>query len=63
VIIQFGINDSWIDADQGRTEPRLTRGQFRDNLLHIIRTLRRDDRSTSCCSRATGSTPIPTATV
>jgi len=43
VVIQFGINDSWIDADQGRTEPRLTRGRFRDNLLHIIRTLRRDD--------------------
>ena len=42
VIIQFGINDSWIDADLGRAEPRLTREEFRDNLLYIIRTLRED---------------------
>ena len=32
VVIQFGINDSWIDADEGRREPRLTRDDFRDNL-------------------------------
>jgi len=42
VIIQFGINDSWIDAAFGKTEPRLTRQEFRDNLLCFIRTLRDD---------------------
>ena len=42
VIIQFGINDSWIDVDLGRTEPRLTREEFRDNLTAIIDILRQD---------------------
>lgn len=42
VIIQFGINDSWIDVDLGRTEPRLTREEFRNNLTAIISTLRQD---------------------
>jgi lysophospholipase L1-like esterase len=42
VIIQFGINDSWIDADLGKTVPRLTRNEFRDNLQYIVRTLRKD---------------------
>ena len=42
VIVQFGINDSWIDVDQGRTKPRLTREEYRDNLLTIIGTLRSD---------------------
>ena len=42
VVIQFGINDSWIDADEGRREPRLTRDEYRNNLRHLIRTLRDD---------------------
>jgi lysophospholipase L1-like esterase len=42
VVVQFGINDSWIDADQGRTRPRLTRYEYRLNLTTIIRTLRGD---------------------
>jgi lysophospholipase L1-like esterase len=46
VIIQFGINDSWIDADLGRTEPRLTREEFRNNLRYFIRTLREDGATT-----------------
>ncbi len=32
VIVQFGINDSWIDVDEGRTRPRLSRAEFRANL-------------------------------
>ena len=42
VVIQFGINDSWIDADEGRREPRLTRDEFRDNLRYLIRALKAD---------------------
>ena len=42
VIIQFGINDSWIDADLGKTEPRLTREQYRRNLRYMIETLKGD---------------------
>ena len=42
VIIQFGINDSWIDASQGRTEPRLTLDEYVDYLKSIIATLRAD---------------------
>jgi lysophospholipase L1-like esterase/endonuclease/exonuclease/phosphatase family metal-dependent hydrolase len=42
VIIQFGINDSWIDADLGRTKPRLTRDEFRDNLHYFTDTLSKD---------------------
>ena len=42
VVIQFGINDSWIDADEGRREPRLTRGEYRDNLRHLSRALKAD---------------------
>ena len=42
VIIQFGINDSWIDADLGQTQPRLTRDEFRDNLNYFIDTLGKD---------------------
>ncbi|NQV87678.1 MAG: endonuclease/exonuclease/phosphatase family protein [Woeseiaceae bacterium] len=42
VIIQFGINDSWIDADLGQTKPRLTRDEYRDNLHYFIDTLRKD---------------------
>lgn len=42
VIVQFGINDSWIDVDLGRTDPRLTRAQFRDNLRQITTILRAD---------------------
>jgi lysophospholipase L1-like esterase len=46
VIIQFGINDSWIDVDLGRAGPRLTRAEFRDNLRHFVRTLREDGAAT-----------------
>jgi len=41
-VVQFGINDSWIDADQGRSEPWLTRAEFRDNLRRIIHTVKAD---------------------
>jgi len=42
VVIQFGINDSWIDADEGRREPYMTRDEYRDNLRSLIGTLRGD---------------------
>jgi lysophospholipase L1-like esterase len=42
VVVQFGINDSWIDADMGRRTPRLTRDEYRDNLRHLVRTLTAD---------------------
>jgi len=42
VIIQFGINDSWIDASLGRTEPRLTLAEYEGYLKTIIATLRAD---------------------
>lgn len=42
VIIQFGINDSWIDASLGRTQPRLTLDEYEGNLKTIIATLRAD---------------------
>ena len=42
VVILFGINDSWIDAEEGRREPRLTRTEYRDNLRYLIRTLNAD---------------------
>jgi len=42
VIIQFGINDSWIDASLGRTEPRLTLDEYEGYLKTIIETLRAD---------------------
>ncbi|HEY5656423.1 MAG TPA: GDSL-type esterase/lipase family protein [Myxococcota bacterium] len=42
VIVQFGINDSWIDAHEGRTAPRLTLEEYADSLHTIIRTLRAD---------------------
>jgi lysophospholipase L1-like esterase len=42
VVVQFGINDSWIDVDLGKTLPRLSRAQFRANLRTIIRRLGRD---------------------
>ncbi len=42
VIVQFGINDSWIDVDLGSTQPRLTRAEFRNNLRTIIRVLKSD---------------------
>ncbi len=40
VVVQFGINDSWIDAGEGRREPRLARAEYRDNLVFIVRTLK-----------------------
>ena len=42
VVVQFGINDSWIDVDEGRTKPRLTRTEFRRNLTLIARQLTHD---------------------
>jgi lysophospholipase L1-like esterase len=42
VVVQFGINDSWIDVDEGRTNPRLTRAEFRSNLTIIARRLKQD---------------------
>jgi len=42
VIIQFGINDSWIDASLGRTQPRLTLDEYASNLKALIATLRAD---------------------
>jgi lysophospholipase L1-like esterase len=40
VVVQFGINDSWIDADEGSREPRLTREEYRENLRSLVRALR-----------------------
>lgn len=42
VIIQFGINDSWIDASLGRTEPRLTLDEYEGYLRTIVATTRAD---------------------
>ena len=42
VVVQFGINDSWIDVDEGKTKPRLTRAEFRRNLTIIARRLKQD---------------------
>ena len=42
VIIQFGINDSWIDAYQGKTEPRMALEEYAAALTTIITTLRAD---------------------
>ena len=42
MVVQFGINDSWIDAGEGRREPRLARAEYRDNLVFIVRTLKAD---------------------
>ncbi len=42
VVVQFGINDSWIDVDQGKTKPRLSRSEYRRNLRTIIRRLKGD---------------------
>ena len=42
VVIQFGIDDSWIDAGEGRRAARLTRGEYCDNLRHLVRTLKGD---------------------
>ena len=42
VIIQFGINDSWIDASLGRTKPRLTLDEYEGYLKTIIETVRAD---------------------
>lgn len=42
VIVQFGINDSWISADEGGREPCLTRDEYRANLRHLIGTIAAD---------------------
>ncbi len=40
VTVQFGINDSWIDADEGATGPEVTRAEYRNNLRAIIAAAR-----------------------
>jgi lysophospholipase L1-like esterase len=40
VVVQFGINDSWVDADEGAAGPRLTRAEYRNNLRTIIAAAR-----------------------
>jgi len=45
VVVQFGINDSWIDVDEGKSQPRLTRAEYRKNLRAIIRRERQDGAS------------------
>jgi lysophospholipase L1-like esterase len=47
VIIQFGINDSWIDASLGRTEPRLTLDEYEGYLQAIIEMVRSDAHNRS----------------
>ena len=42
VIIQFGINEAWIDAYQGKTEPRMAIEEYAAALTIIITTLRAD---------------------
>lgn len=36
LVIQLGINDSAVDVSQGRTEPRVSREDYRANLAHIV---------------------------
>lgn len=40
VIIQFGINDSTIDFDAGKTKPKVSRKRYIDNLKYFISILR-----------------------
>jgi lysophospholipase L1-like esterase len=40
IVVQFGINDSWIDVDEGATAPRLSRAEYRSNLRAIIAAAR-----------------------
>lgn len=42
VVVQFGINDSWVDVDLGRHEPYLTRDEYRENLRYLIQKLKAD---------------------
>jgi len=42
VVVQFGINDSWIDVDLGKQRPRLNQAEFRANLTAIAHRLRQD---------------------
>jgi len=39
VTIMYGTNDSWVD--QGKSEPRLTLDEFRDNTVQLVERLRR----------------------
>jgi acyl-CoA thioesterase-1 len=39
VAIMYGTNDSWVD--QGKSEPRLTLDEFRDNTMQLVERLRR----------------------
>ena len=39
VAIMYGTNDSWVD--QGKSEPRLTLDEFRDNTVQLVERLRR----------------------
>ncbi len=45
VIIQFGLNDSCIDVHKGKTEPRVPRAVYEQNLVYFIQILR--DRKSS----------------
>ena len=40
VIIQFGLNDSCIDVQMGKTGPRVLREDYEKNLLYFIKKLR-----------------------
>lgn len=40
VIIQFGLNDSCIDVQMGKTGPRVSREDYEKNLLYFIEKLR-----------------------
>ncbi len=42
VIIQFGINDSMVDAWSGATTSRVSLSTYRDNLISMVRTLQAD---------------------
>ncbi|MFH1747761.1 MAG: GDSL-type esterase/lipase family protein [Planctomycetota bacterium] len=39
VIIQYGINDSAIDVHKGRTKPRVSQADFRENLAYLLTAL------------------------
>jgi lysophospholipase L1-like esterase len=40
VILQFGLNDGFVDVHKGKTEPRVALSAYRDNLDHMVKTLR-----------------------
>ncbi len=40
VIINFGINDSWIDSDDPDGESRISLTKYRENILYMVKTLK-----------------------